>query len=235
MLILDKLKKTYKYDNLQNVDNYHISQSRKFHSKLVNNNKKTIFFKDLYPNYTEMFSDVIIYVILVCNILTILFFTLVKDIEGEIVKQQINYLLDDIFPNVQINNKLNNINFIKDENIINILLTLQNNIKTNITSNFNKIGINEEIEIKIKQNNEEIFKKSMFALIILNISCFIILLILWKFNKYNFLYYLKKNLILGIFVIITELVFLYVISKKYIYIDKKYLIFETLKKINKNN
>ena len=52
-----------------------------------------------------------------------------------------------------------------------------------------------------------------------------------QYSKYDFIYYLKKNIILGIFVIMTELLFLFVISKNYIYIDKKYVLSETMKKI----
>ena len=225
MLFIDKLKKET-YNKNSNFNNYNQSQSKKFHLKLVDKHKKKIYFNELYPNYTEMIADIIIYVILVCNILTILFFTLVKDVEGEIVKQQINNILSDIIPKIKINK---DINFIK--NNINKLDEFIKNLEVKLISNFDKLGINEEIENKIKKNNEEIFKKSMVSLLILNVLCFIILILLWKFNKFDFVYYLKKSLILGIFVIFTELVFLYIISKKYIYIDKKYVILETLKKI----
>lgn len=225
MLFIDKIKKET-YNKKYNFKNYNQSQSKKFHLKLVDKYEKKKYFNELYPNYTEMISDIIIYVILVCNILTILFFTLVKDVEGEIVKEQINNILSDIIPKIKINK---DINFMK--NNINKLDEFLNNFEIKLISNFDKLGINEEIENKIKKNNEEIFKKSMVSLLILNVVCFIILILLWKFNKFDFVYYLKKNLILGIFVIFTELIFLYIISKKYIYIDKKYVILETLKKI----
>ena len=203
--------------------------------------KNNMFFKDLYSSYTEMISDIIIYVILVCNILTILFFTIIKDIEGEIVKQQINNLLDDIFniDNNAINtDKLNDL-FISNtnNNEAQIILDKFNYIKINLKVEMRKkienITSDTETEKKIKENNEMIFKKSMTFLVLINIICLIILILLWKYKKFDFMYYIKKNFILGLFVIMTELIFLYIISKNYIYIDKKYIIMETIKKISK--
>jgi len=202
-----------------------------------------MFFKDLYSSYTEMISDIIIYVILVCNILTILFFTIIKDVEGEIVKQQINNLLDDIFSIIKINNnvntdKLNNL-FISNTNNNESQITLdnfnniKNNLKVEITQKIENITSDKETEKKIKENNEMIFKKSMTFLGVINIVCLVILILLWKYKKFDFMYYIKKNFILGLFVIMTELIFLYIISKNYIYIDKKYVIMETIKKISK--
>lgn len=212
------------------------------------NDVNNMFFKDLYSSYTELISDVIIYVILVCNILTILFFTLIKDIEGEIVKQQINNLLDDIFSNIKTNdnsgnsdnsNKLNNFiisntnNDIQAQNILNKFNNIKNNLKVEMTKKIENISSDIESEKKIKENNEMIFKKSMTFLAIVNILCLIVLFLLWNYKKFDIIYYIKKNFILGIFVILTELIFLYIISKNYIYIDKKYVIMETIKKISK--
>ena len=203
--------------------------------------KNNMFFKDLYSSYTEMISDIIIYVILVCNILTILFFTIIKDIEGEIVKQQINNLLDDIFniDNNAINtDKLNDL-FISNTNnneaqiILDKFNYIKNNLKVEMRKKIENITSDTETEKKIKENNEMIFKKSMTFLVLINIICLIILILLWKYKKFDFMYYIKKNFILGLFVIMTELIFLYIISKNYIYIDKKYIIMETIKKISK--
>ena len=63
--IFDKfIKSKLRYQNNTDTINNNINVS--------NNNK--MFFGDLYSSYTEMMADIIIYVILVCNILTILFF-----------------------------------------------------------------------------------------------------------------------------------------------------------------
>lgn len=214
--------------------------------KNKNNVNDNMFFKDLYSSYTELISDVIIYVILVCNILTILFFTLIKDVEGEIVKQQINNLLDDIFSDIKTNdnssnngNKLNDFiisntnNDLQAQNILNKYNNIKNNLKVEMTKKLENIGSDTESEKKIKENNEMIFKKSMTFLAIVNIVCLIVLFLLWNYKKFDIIYYIKKNFILGIFVIMTELIFLYIISKNYIYIDKKYVIMETIKKISK--
>jgi hypothetical protein len=209
-------------------------------NKERNNNR---FFDKLYPSYTEMISDIIIYVILVCNILTILFFTLIKDIEGDIVKKQINYLLDDIF-NIKSDDKNDNNesngmnNIIKTNNqdiqtIYNKWNDVKNTYKNEIIKKLNETATDNESEKLIKENNDKIFNKSLLVLGIVNGICIIILFILWKYNKFDIMYYIKKNFILGIFVIITELVFLFAITKNYIYIDKKYVMMETMKKISK--
>jgi hypothetical protein len=211
----------------------------------VSNNNK-MFFGDLYSSYTEMMADIIIYVILVCNILTILFFTLIKDVEGEIVKQQINNLLDDIFNGLKdektenkntndtniLNNTLNNKQQQQSEYIFDKLNNIKNNYKEELIKKLNDTEIDNESEKKIKENNDIIFNKSLITLGIVNGICIIILFGLWKYKKFDIIYYIKKNLILGIFVIITELIFLYIISKNYIYVDKKYIIMETIKKIS---
>ena len=157
--------------------------------------KNNMFFKDLYSSYTEMISDIIIYVILVCNILTILFFTIIKDIEGEIVKQQINNLLDDIFniDNNAINtDKLNDL-FISNTNnneaqiILDKFNYIKNNLKVEMRKKIENITSDTETEKKIKENNEMIFKKSMTFLVLINIICLIILILLWKYKKFDFI------------------------------------------------
>ena len=59
------------------------------------NNTNSIF-DELYQNNIELIVDIILYVIVVVNILTILFFTLVKDVEKQIVQTQIDNILDSI-------------------------------------------------------------------------------------------------------------------------------------------
>ena len=241
---LNQIEKLEKLQRLQKLEKLgKLEKQKKIEEKYKSSSK--FFFKDLYPSYTEMVADIIMYVVLVCNILTILFFTIIKDIEGEIVKEQINNLLDDIFSDITINNiendkKNNNKPDIKntnEQNQINLIIQkmeiLKNNFNKKLTSKINNIQPDKETEKKIKKNNEEIFKKSLNVLLYINLFCIFLLFALVIYNRYDFVYYLKKNIILGIFVIITELLFLYIISKKYVYIDKKYVIMETMKKILK--
>ena len=203
---------------------------------------KVFFFNELYSSYTEMISDVIIYVILVCNILTILFFTIVKDIEGEVIKDQLYNILNDVFMESNKNNDINYLQRQSDENMNNIennednnplknninkindLFENMNNIENNevnkpLKNNINKINnlfeyitnfkenqtlvlknkINDisydkEIENNIKENNNKILKKSIITLLIINITSIAILFGLWKYNNYDFVYYLKKGM-----------------------------------------
>uniref|UniRef100_A0A6C0I6T2 Uncharacterized protein n=1 Tax=viral metagenome TaxID=1070528 RepID=A0A6C0I6T2_9ZZZZ len=288
-MLYDQLQKSLSNEAITQVK-YPKSNLDKMYKLKINQKKNNMYFGDLYPSYTEMLSDIIIYVILVCNILTVLFFTIVKDIEGNIVKQQINYLLDDIFSSVKNTNgtetqtintnenknieeikKLYNVNTpeeikklydvntpeeikkliqdninnsnIKNSNNTNQFdpeLIIQNfqkykqDLKTSLKNSINNLQSDNITEQKIKKNNDEIFKKSIMILSIVNIICLILLAVLWFYNKYDIVYYLKKNIILSLFVIVTELLFLYIISNKYMYIDKKYVMMETIKKINKN-
>jgi hypothetical protein len=183
-----------------------------------NRNNFTFFniFKDLYPNTTEFLVDVILYVVIVVNILTILFFTIVKNVEKEIIQTQIFNLLDSIF--------------IIDKNTFSGNVLYENLIKK-----INSVQIKQEEEEKIKTHNDKIFRNSMIFLLITNIIGIASLFVLWKYQKFDILYYLKKNSILGILVIFTEILFLYIISKNYIYIDRKYIFKTIQQKILKNN
>jgi len=198
-----------------------------FTNRFVRKDDKPIInsiFDELYPNNIELFVDIILYVIIVVNILTILFFTLVKDVEKEIVQTQINNILDSILIDEK---SLGETTFYN-----NIPIKKYNLIKQNIISKLNSFPVNQE-EDKIKKHNEEIFKNSMIFLAILNVIGIIVLFFLWKYKSFDIIYYLKKNLVLGIFVVLTEILFLYIISKNYIYIDKKYIIKKLQEKITK--
>lgn len=189
-------------------------------SSIVNN-----LFYELYPNNIELFVDIILYVIVVINVLTILFFTLVKDVEKEIVQTQINNILDSILVDEK---------SLDETTLYNGSIPLKQyyiSMKQNLISKLNSIPINQEEEEKIKKHNNEIFKNSMIFLVILNIIGIVILTLLWKFNNFDIVYYLKKNFVLGIFVVLTEILFLYIISKNYMYIDKKYIMKKLQEKI----
>jgi hypothetical protein len=201
-----------------------------FTNRIVRNYGEPIvnsLFDELYPNNIELFVDIILYVIIVVNILTILFFTLVKDVEKEIVQIQINNILDSIL----IDEKT-----LDETTLYNGVIPIKkyyNLMKQNLISNLNSVPVNQEEEDKIKKHNDEIFKNSMIFLVILNVIGIIFLVLLWKFKNFDIVYYLKKNFVLGIFVVLTEILFLYIISKNYIYIDKKYIIKNLQKKITK--
>ena len=197
------------------------SNSSDFISYTQNDNSLFRLFKDLYPNRTEFIVDVILYVVLVVNILTILFFTIVKNVEKEIIQNQINNLLDST---------------LIDENTVseNILYEQQYKlVKQNLIAKINSIPVNQNEEDKIKKHNDEIFKNSMIFLVIINVIGTICLVFLWRYQNFDILYYLKKNFVLGIFVLLTEILFLYVISKNYMYIDKKYIMKILQQKITK--
>ena len=180
----------------------------------------------MYPNNIELFVDIILYVIIVVNILTILFFTLVKDVEKEIVQTQINNILDSILIDEKSLGETTFYNNIPIKKYYNLM-------KQNVISKLNSFPINKEEEDKIKKHNDEIFKNSMIFLVILNIVGISVLVLLWKLKNFDIVYYLKKNFVLGIFVVLTEILFLYIISKNYIYIDKKYIIKKLQEKITK--
>lgn len=197
------------------------TNSSDFISYTQDDNSLFRLFKDLYPNRTEFIVDVILYVILVFNILTILFFTIVKNVEKEIIQNQINNLLNSI---------------LIDENTFDESILYEQQykfVKQNLIAKINSIPVNQNEEDKIKKNNDEIFKNSMIFLVIINVIGIICLVFLWRYQNFDILYYLKKNLVLGIFVFLTEIMFLYVISKNYMYIDEKYIMKNLQQKITK--
>jgi hypothetical protein len=211
-----------KFQNLYTLNN--ISESSYYKNDLEKYESKFTFFnlfKDLYPNSTELIVDIILYVIVVVNILTVLFFTIVKNVEKEIIQTQINNLLETTL--IDENTFSGNI-FYKEQHKL---------LMQNLVTKLNSIPINKEEEDNIKKNNDEIFKNSMIFLAIINVVSIFLLFILWKNNNFDILYYLKKNAILGIFVIFTEILFLYFISRNYMYIDKKYILKTLQQKISK--
>ena len=189
------------------------------------NNTNSIF-DELYQNNIELIVDIILYVIVVVNILTILFFTLVKDVEKQIVQTQIDNILDSILVDEK---SFGETVFNNESSLINKYSLLKNNLILKL----NSVPVNQEEEDKIKKHNEEIFKNSMIFLAILNVIGIIVLFFLWKYKSFDIIYYLKKNLVLGIFVVLTEILFLYIISKNYMYIDKKYIIKKLQEKTTK--
>lgn len=200
---------------VNSYENINFNKMHLIKSPLVND--KVLFFGDIYSNYTEMISDIILYVLIILNILTILFFTIVKDVEKQIIKDQVNNILDDIFDK---NYNQENFGFLKNFN---------NSFKQKIK----EINIDEETEKSVKDNNTKVFIYSMIVLGIVNIFSIVILFLLWKNNKFDFIYYLRKNILLGTIALCTEVLFLYTITSIYIYVDKKYILQESLKMIRK--
>ena len=169
--------------------------------------------------------NALIQVLCIFAFLTIFFFTYASNIEGEIVQNQVNFLLNDL-AGIHLN-------------------SLPPNVKTMIKNKLNSIDVNTPENIKIGKDidgiNEEI--KSM-TYKILAVASFIVLGIVITsyilsqkgvtyFKNFHLQKIFKETVVIIIVVAITEFCFLTYLGRKYISVDPNLLkahLFENIKK-----
>lgn len=153
-------------------------------------------------------SNIIMHVIFMTIFLTIFFFTYGSYVERETVKNQVNFVVDDLFDSIK--------PFLPDES--------RKKIKSEVATYKENIDVSKD-EIVIQHNNK-IKKTAMTAVIIfLIIGTFVIYTLMKKLdmqhmsNNAFIKKLLKHNFIVIIFIALTEYIFLSVFSKNYISID----------------
>ena len=171
----------------------------------------------LYKNYTEMIADNLMYIVLIFNIITILFFTIIIKIEKEITKKQLLNVFNkySIFKNV----KIDNIDSIKiDGKSINTYLNNNNNKSVKNKSH------TSDVDIEIENNNRKVIRSTFKLLVIVNIITLISLFILYIISPYDLLSFIFKNSVNSFILLLIEILFVYIITVNYIYIDENFLI-----------
>ena len=186
-----------------------------FNNVKVEDYYKTIVNDDvLYKNYTEMIADNLMYIVLIFNIITILFFTIIIKIEKEITKKQLLNVFNkySIFKNVKI------------DNIDSIQIDGESYFQTyNNKSSVNK-NHTSDVDIEIENNNRKVIRSTFKLLVIVNIITLISLFILYIISPYDLLSFIFKNSINSFILLLIEILFVYVITVNYIYIDENFLI-----------
>lgn len=166
-------------------------------------------------NYYELSINVIISVLFISLFIGIFFFTYAAQVEGTIVKNQMKFLSEDV--GIYINLLGENVNKkVKDK-----ILALPN------------VNLDEE-DNKVKESNSEVMKKAIIANSVFTIVSIIIIYFLNKKVNLNIKDVVIKNLIILIFIGLTEYVFLTYFATDFISINPnlvKYSIVENIKKI----
>ena len=169
-------------------------------------------------NTVENMSGILMMAILAGTFLTIFFFTYVSSVEKQIAENQIIYLA---------NNFSDSIKLLPTE--------FQNTIKTEIQNT--KLPDFTSAINSIEQTNNAIIKKTCLLVGIILVLIMIAVYILSRKNLCNFSFWnmLGKNLIILIFIGLTEFVFLNVVPKNYISLDPNFVKFYAINKLYPDN
>jgi hypothetical protein len=151
---------------------------------------------------SEHAINIILGAIFISVFIGIFFFTYVSKIEQNIVRNQTIYLVDNIIGDLDI--------------------LLPDSIKLLLSSKLIAPDMSHE-DAKVEENNNALKKKAIIALsIIFGVGILIAFLISW-FSKTKILPIIGKNLILLVFVALTEFIFLIFIGQNYISVDPNYV------------
>tara|TARA_B100000085_G_scaffold280752_1_gene306212 strand:- start:271 stop:816 length:546 start_codon:yes stop_codon:yes gene_type:complete len=168
---------------------------------------------------SKFFGNILFHVALMATFLTIFFFTVASKIEGQIVKEQVNFVMDDIIGDT--------FQYIPSEQERAILIN-------NLASSLPDASDLKSADEAVKKNNEKTFKTAVHFLIVIvgiTIALLIAMAVLfnWDFQDIKFL--LISGITGLIFVAITEMTFLLVIAKNYISADPNLIRSQAIKTI----
>lgn len=152
----------------------------------------------------EQVARIVMSVLFVATFLTIFFFTVVAKVEGQVVDDQIKYLIGDFGDSLRL-----------------LPPQIRQKLIDQVTS-FKKPDLSDE-DAKVAENNKKIIKK---AVILIVVSFVIIMLgIYFASRHFGFSMFdvIRDNMIILAFVALTEVVFLFVFAKHYISVDPNYV------------
>lgn len=158
-------------------------------------------------------SNIIIEVVFVATFLTIFFFTYVTTVENDIIKDQVNYIVESMLEDTK--------NFIPPE----YLITLKNNLNT-----MKKPDLTEA-DNEVRASNNKI-KKFCYKGIGIGIVVLMGLTGLASYTlNFSYSHILFENFILLIFIALTEFVFLNVFARNFISADTNKIKLEIINKM----
>ena len=163
-------------------------------------------------------TNILIHVLIMSIFLTIFFFTVAKNVEKEIVEDQVDYILEDLIGNT--------FKGLSNEN--------KNIIKTEIDKKFNSESLKNS-DNEVIQQNQKIFNKSLRFLAIICSILIIIIVILYIIYRYNLsdIKLLTISAIVSlIMVALTETSFLFLIAKNYLSADPKQIKLKIINKLD---
>ena len=170
----------------------------------------------------ETITYILLHIVVLAIFLTVFFFTYSVTVEKDIVVNQIDFLMDDIFGN-----------FFKG---------IPQEDKDNITNQLNELmegsdSAFEQQDDEVIENNNKIIKKSLIFLIIIVaviVSMITIVFIMKPWTNSNKKQYLIACVVTLLFVGITEVIFLLLIAKNYLSLDPNNLKENIVEELYKN-
>ena len=159
-------------------------------------------------------SSVFMNAVFVGTFLTVFFFTYASVVEGQIVKQQITFLADDLSQNIKL----------LPDNAKNAIKTEIQNLKT---PDF------KSTDDKIDATNNKLIKQT---LIVVGSVLAVVLIIIYilstkKLFNFSFMNLVVKNLIILVFIGLTEFIFLNLVARNFISVDPNYVKYYALNKL----
>lgn len=158
----------------------------------------------------EFYVNIIFSIIFLTTFLVIFFFSYAQYIEENVITTQseelVNYFTENLFTFLSPSQKQKISNFLK-------------NVSFPVNNSY-------------EETNKKIIKKTILFFSIFDGSLIMIVFILFCFDKINLSHLLLNNIILLIFVFLTEFIFLNIIVKEYISFDPNSLRYQTAKSFN---
>jgi len=150
----------------------------------------------------EEIANVLMAVIFISSLIGTLFFTLGARLEKKVVDQQVKSIIDDI---------LRTISILDHKNILG-----------NFADKIEKPDLSEA-DKKVAKANKKLMINAAILIASLLVVGLVVCFALSKIFKFSFLELLRKNLIILVFIAITEILFLYFIGTKYIGTDSNFI------------
>lgn len=161
---------------------------------------------------SEEIADIAINVLFVATFLGVFFFTVAAGIEGEVVKDQVKYLVNDF---------TSNLDMLPDQ-YLNILRNkLIQSEQPNLT----------EIDQKVQESNNDVFSTAMMLLTITLVIGLICVHIASRYYGFDMWHLLKRNLLILVFIGLTEYTFLMIFGRNYISADPNFVKLTLLNKL----
>jgi hypothetical protein len=179
---------------------------------------------------TNKIFIVILQVILMFVFLTIFFFTYMGIVEKDSFKLQMNIIVDDLFDDIKVRDYVQPG---QEDTAIFILYGLSEVARKNSLKNAKK----EDVEIN--DRNTKIKNKAFICVgIAIGLLVVIISILVFSGHHVPFALHIKESIIVLLFVALTEIIFLNVITKNYWSVDPsqvRYQLGESVKKWIKKN
>jgi hypothetical protein len=151
-------------------------------------------------NLLSVIPNVLVLVSLYAVLTNILYIIYISKSENDIIKNNINYLIDNFLPN----------KYFLDEQLRKTILTSINNIST---ENLKKLD-----DEKIK-NNKDIINKSIKNISIIFIVCITLVFAWCYYFNLDFAQIILNNTIIIVFLLFVQLAFFYIIRTQYLIAD----------------